>query len=126
MELYELRIKHWKKRDFTSGQIHILLLEEIDSVQKWFTYINEKTEYDELSIRKISPEDTEKIINNITQQQQVQYLEEMFKEEDFSELEDYFEDNDNLVDNNGEEYVIISMGISDKVWNMIERRWKKT
>jgi translation initiation factor 2 alpha subunit (eIF-2alpha) len=125
MELYELRIKHWNKKDFTSGKIHILLLEEIDTVQTWFNYINEKTQYDELSIRKVSAEDTEKIINNIMQHQQVHYLEEMLGGEDFNELEEYFEDNDDLVDDNGEEYTIINMAISEKVWDIVEKKWKK-
>ena len=126
IELYELRLKKWKKQDFTSGQIHIFLLEEIDTVQQWFNYININTEYDELSIRKVSAEDTEKIISNIIQQQQVDYLEDIFDTENFTELETYFETNDSSYDNENKECVIIDMNISEKVWNLIEQKWKNS
>jgi hypothetical protein len=126
IELYELRLKKWKKQDFTSGQIHIFLLEEIDTVQQWFNYINTNTEYDELSIRKVSAEDTEKIISNIIQQQQVDYLEDIFDTENFTEFEDIFETNDNPDDNENKECVIIDMNISEKVWNLIEQKWKNS
>lgn len=125
IELYELRLKKWKQQDFISGKIHLFLLEEIGTVQEWFNYINTFTEYDELSIRKISEDDTEKLISNIIQQQQVDYLEKIFNTENFTEFEEIFQSNDNPDENENEECVIIDIEISEKLWKLIKKHWKK-
>lgn len=122
MELFEIRLKKWEDKDFTSGEIYISLMEEIGDIEDWFQYVDEYTVYDEVSIRRLNQKDTETVIAQITEQQQVEEIYEMFGDDmtPYNEVAQ-LADNDNTDDN----IVIIEMHISQKVWEAINNQWRK-
>jgi organic radical activating enzyme len=122
MELFEIRLKKWEDKDFTSGEIYISFMDEIGTIEDWFEYVDNNTLYDEVSIRKVNKKDTETIIAQITEQQQVEEIYEMFGDD----MTPYAEvaklaDNDNTDDN----IVIIEINISQKVWEAVNNQWRK-
>ena len=121
INLFEIRIKKWTDKDFTSGEMYICTIEELGTLKQWIEFLEEVDEtYDEVSIRKVNKDDSIKIIKQIKQQQEIEQMYEMLQTDDITDFtklgaelhSQEYEENENLK--------IISLNISDKVWEEIE------
>lgn len=121
INLFEVRIKRWKDKDFTSGEMYICTIEELGTLKQWIEFLEEVDEtYDEVSIRKVNKDDSIKIMKQVKQQQEIEQMYEMLQTDDITDFtnlgaqlhSEEYEENENLK--------IISLNISDKVWEEIE------
>lgn len=121
INLFEVRIKRWKDKDFTSGEMYICTIEELGTLKQWIEFLEEVYEtYDEVSIRKVNKDDSIKIMKQVKQQQEIEQMYEMLQIDDITDFtnlgaqlhSEEYEENENLK--------IISLNISDKVWEEIE------
>lgn len=115
INIFEVRLKHWTDKDYTSGDIYITTLEEIVSLTEWLDLLKQ-TPYDEISVRVLDSEDTKNVIKQVQEQQSVETIYEMFGEDmtPYSDIVEHFENNDD-----NDDIEIITLNISEPTWEKL-------
>jgi hypothetical protein len=123
INIFEVRLKEWRNKDFTSGEIYITTLDEINTLTHWLEQLK-NTPYDEISIRVLNHEDTQNVVKQVKEQQSIETIYEMFGDDltPYPDIVQYFENNDEDNDNS---YEVITLNISETLWQLLLKEGEK-
>lgn len=122
MQIYEIRLKDWKTKDFISGQIYMFEEKELPSIHQLKTWFTETQ--DEISIRKLPKEVQDVIIKSVLRQNEIEEIYNLFGDDmtPLHELTELMEDPETIDE---EEIAIIDITFTENLWQKIIKENKE-